>query len=350
MEKKKSRFKILKYILLIIFIGFIISVSTNNFLKTDFNNLSKLDREVIEEYYKFYKSDEKLWKDYNLKDKDILIINENIVGDFYLLTKDKNIKSIFAKKINTKEKDIDIYRICKFYPKRLGFLIGNFNTIDKNYSILGKDNIFYLKYNQDSISKKFSPSHFLPFLSHEAFHYYMQKNWDNISFRGYSYNDNELDLLDNEYEVLEEIKKALDKNDDKNTLKNLGKEYLKVMDKRFEKTDTEKIQAEIFEETMEGTANYVSIKAAKVVDYDYGILYFDNTKNVKFDEIVPTIKKGQISQSIIGEKIVYESGALLCEYLDKIEVKDWQEKLNNKGKKDISLYSIIKENLNEELS
>jgi len=40
----------------------------------------------------------------------------------------------------------------------------------------------------------------------------------------------------------------------------------------------------------------------------------------------------------------------LCEYLDKIEVKDWQEKLNNKDKKDISLYSIIKENLNEELS
>ena len=40
----------------------------------------------------------------------------------------------------------------------------------------------------------------------------------------------------------------------------------------------------------------------------------------------------------------------MCEYLDKIEVKDWQEKLNNKDKKDISLYSIIKENLNEELS
>lgn len=300
MEKKKSRFKILKYILLIFFIGFIISLCTNKFLKTDFNNLSKLDREIIEEYYKFYKNDEKLWKGYNLKDKDILIINENIVGDFYLLTKDKNIRSIFAKKINTKENDIDIYRICKFYPKRLEYLIGNFNTIDKNYSILGKKDIFYLKYNQDSISKKFSSLHFLPFLSHEAFHYYMQKDWDNITFRGYSYNDKELDLLNKEYEVLGEIKNALDKNADKNTLENLGKEYLKVMDERFENTDSEKIQAEIFEETMEGTANYVSIKAAKVVGYDYGILYFDNTKNVKFDEIVPTIKKGQINQSIIG--------------------------------------------------
>lgn len=346
MEKKKSSFKILKYIILIIFIGFIISLGTNKILKTNFDDLPKLDKEVIGEYFKFQKSDEKLWKDYNLKDKDILIINENIVGDFYLLTKDKNIKSIFAKIIKTKENDIDIYRICKFYPKRLGYLIGNFNTMGKNYSILGKKNIFYLKYNQDSISKKFSSSHFLPFLSHEAFHYYMQKNWDNITFRGYSYNDKELDLLDKEYEILEEIRNALDKNADKNTLKNLGKEYLKVMDERFKKTDPEKIKAEIFEETMEGTANYVSIKAAKIVGYDYGILYFDNTKNVKFDEIVPTIKKGQINQSIIGEKIVYESGALLCQYLDRIEVKDWQEKINNKGKKDISLYSIIKENLN----
>lgn len=346
MKKKEKKFKKLKYILIIVFIGFIISLGTNKFLKTDFDNLPKLDRQVIEEYDKFQKSDEKLWKDYRLEDKDILIINKNVVGNFYLLTKDKNIKSIFAKKIKTKEDKINIYRISKLYPKRFEYLIGNFNTKDKNYKILGKDNIFYVKYDKDSINKKFSSLHFLPFLSHEALHYYMQKDWDNITFRGYSYNDKELDLLDKEYKILGKIKNALDENADVNTLKNLGKEYLKVMDERFEKTNPEKIQAEIFEETMEGAANYVSIKAAKIVGYDYGILYFDNTKNVKFDEIVPTIKKGQINQSIIGEKIVYESGALLCQYLDKIEVKNWQEKLNNKGKKDISLYSIIKENLN----
>lgn len=346
MKKKEKKFKKLKYILIIVFIGFIISLGTNKFLKTDFDNLPKLDRQVIEEYYKFQKSDEKLWQDYRLEDKDILVINKNVLGNFYLLTKDKNIKSIFAKKIKTKEDKINIYRVSKFYPKRFEYLIGNFNTKDKNYEILGKNNIFYVKYDKDSINKKFSSLHFLPFLSHEALHYYMQKDWDNITFRGYSYNDKELDLLDKEYKVLGKIKKALDENADVNILKNLGKEYLKVMDERFEKTDPEKIQAEIFEETMEGAANYVSIKAAKIVGYDYGILYFDNTKNVKFDQIVPTIKKGQINQSIIGEKIVYESGALLCQYLDKIEVKNWQEKLNNKGKKDISLYSIIKENLN----
>ena len=346
MEKKVKRYRNLKYSILLVFTCFIISLGSNKFLKTDFNNLPELDRQVIEEYDKFQKSDEKLWKDYKLEDKDVLIFNKNILGNLCLLTKDKNINSLFAKKIKTDNSKINVYRINKIYPKRFEYLIGNFNTKDKNYNILGKDNIFYVKYDQDSISKKYSSYHFLPFLSHEALHYYMQNDWDNLTFRGYSYNDKELELLDKEYKILGKIKKALDDNADKNTLKNLGKEYLKVMDERFEKTDPEKIQAEIFEETMEGAANYVSIKAAKIVGYDYGILYFDNTKNVKFDQIVPTIKKGQIDQSIIGEKIVYESGALLCQYLDSIEAQNWQEKLNNKGKKDISLYSILKENLN----
>ena len=64
MEKKEKRFKKLKYIFIIVFMGFIISLGTNKFLKTDFDNLPKLDRQVIEEYDKFQKSDEKLWKDY----------------------------------------------------------------------------------------------------------------------------------------------------------------------------------------------------------------------------------------------------------------------------------------------
>ncbi len=218
-------------------------------MKTDFDNLPKLDIQVIEEYDKFQKSDAKLWKDYKLEDKDILIINKNTLGNFYLLTKDKNIDSIFAKKIKT-DNNINVYRISKVYPKRFEYLIGNFNTKDKNYNIFGKD-IFYVKYDKDSISKKYSSYHFLPFLSHEAFHYYMQKDWDDLTFRGYSYNDEELNLLDKEYKVLGKTKKALDENADKNALKNLGKEYLKVMDERIEKTNPEKIQAEIFEETME---------------------------------------------------------------------------------------------------
>lgn len=65
----------------------------------------------------------------------------------------------------------------------------------------------------------------------------MQKDWEDLTFKGYSYKDEQLDLLDKEYKVLGKIKNALDDNANKNTLKNLDKEYLKVMDERFEKTD-----------------------------------------------------------------------------------------------------------------
>ncbi len=343
---RKKKFKGLKIVLGILLGLFVIDLATNKLVNTDISDLSRIDRAVTHEYEKFQESDEKLWQDYKLRDKDIVVINKNFFGNFYLLTKDENVKSIFAKKITNENSKINIYRIGKSYPKRLKFAIGNFNDNNKNYEILGKENIFYVKYDEESIDKKFNSYHFLPFLSHEALHYYMQSDWDNITFRGLSYNDKELDLLDKEYQILSKIDKAIDSKADKDTLLSLGYDYLKVMDERFEKTDEEKIRAEIFEETMEGAANYVSIKASKIINYDYGILYFDNTKDVDFKEIVPTIKNGAVDQSIIGDRIVYESGALLCEYLDAIGAKNWQEELNAKGKKDTTLYSLIKENLN----
>lgn len=343
---RKKKFKGLKIVLGILLGLFLIDLATNKLVNTDISDLSRIDRAVTHEYEKFQESDDELWQDYKLRYKDIVVINKNIFGNFYLLTKDKEVKSIFAKKITNQNDMVNIYRIMKFHPKKLQFAIGNFNENNKNYKILGKENIFYVKYDEESIDKKFTSYHFLPFLSHEALHYYMQSDWDNITFRGLSYNDKELDLLDKEYQILSKIKKAIDGKADKDTLLSLGNDYLKVMDERFENTDKEKIRAEIFEETMEGAANYVSIKASKIINNDYGILYFDNTKDVDFKEIVPTIKKGSIDQSIIGDRIVYESGALLCEYLDAIGAKNWQEELNAKGKKDTTLYSLIKENLN----
>lgn len=342
---KNRIFKTLRRILGIIIGIFIIDLTINNLVNTDITDLSRIDRAVIDEYENFQESDDELWQDYKLRDKDIIVINKKFLGNTYLFSNDSSIKSIFAKKINNQNDKVNIYRITKFHPKKLQFAIGNFNEKDKNYKILGKENIFYIKYDEDSVDKKFSSYHFLPFLSHEALHYYMQKDWDNLTFRGYAYNEKELELLDKEYKVLSKIKNAIENKAENDELLTLGNEYLKVMDERFEKTDKEKIDSEIFEETMEGAANYVSIKASKIIGYDYGILYFDNTKDVDFADIVPTLKKGEVDQSILGEKIVYESGALLCKYLDAIGDKNWQEKLNSKGKTDISLYSIIKENL-----
>lgn len=57
---------------------------------------------------------------------------------------------------------------------RLG---GDFNTVGKTYSVLGSD-VYFIKYDQAaSVDAKWSSEHFTTFLSHEAFHYYMQDNW-----------------------------------------------------------------------------------------------------------------------------------------------------------------------------
>ena len=121
MEKKVKRYRNLKYIILLVFTCFTISLGSNKFLKTDFNDLPKLYRQVIEEYDKFQKSDNKLWKDYKLEEKDVLIFNKNILGNLYLLTKDRNINSLFVKKIKTDNSRINVYRISKIHPKRFEY-------------------------------------------------------------------------------------------------------------------------------------------------------------------------------------------------------------------------------------
>lgn len=74
------------------------------------------------------------------------MINKNFLGDFYLINSSEDIKSLCAKEIKMPQNfKIRVYRISKNYPKRFNFILGNFNTKGKNYSILGQGNIFYLK-------------------------------------------------------------------------------------------------------------------------------------------------------------------------------------------------------------
>lgn len=338
--KRSKTSKLLKIFLgLILITG--IFVIVNKAKSASYEKLADLDKAIFDQYKDFAKSDGDIWQDYNLKDKDIVAVNGKFFGEAYLFTKDSNIKSIFAKKVDLPEDyGFSAYRIAKIHPKR--YISGNFNTHGKKYSILGKENIFFVKYNDDSVNKAFTSNHFLPFLAHEAFHYYMQDGWTNDTFRGLSYNEDELALLDKEYQVLDKIDQELKGSSDKEKLILYVKEYIDVMDQRFESTDAEKIKAEINEELVEGTAQYLTIKASQIVNYDYGILYFDNTKDVRFKDIVPTIKFGQVDQSIIGDRIVYDSGALLCELLDSISTENWQEVLNNKKDEDIYLYQLIK--------
>lgn len=322
----------------------VLPLISNKFFKTNYEDLNSDTKELLEEYDEFFDKKVELWKNYKLDEKTIAMIDKNFLGDFYLINPNEEIKSLSAKEIKMpKNFKIKVYRISKNYPKRLNFIMGNFNTKDRNYSILGQKNIFYLKTNEDSLAEKYSSKRFTPLLAHEAFHYYVQEDWDDLTFRGLSYSDDELTLLDKEYQLLDQIKDEVEKeNSDKILLDSYLKNYLKIMDERIKFTDNEKLKAELVEETIEGTAQYVEIKAARAINYDLGILYFDNTKDVCFSDILPTLKKGQIDQSLIGSHLVYASGALLCFAMDKIDFPNWQNLLTEKNKKEsYTLYDLI---------
>ncbi|EGO5077190.1 hypothetical protein H6229_002743 [Enterococcus faecalis] len=199
-----------------------------------------------------------------------------------------------------------------------------------------------------NIQKKRSNKHFVPFLVHESFHYYMQRDWKNASIHAQTYSDKELNLLNKEYILLDKIKKELSNSTpNKENLIHLSQQYISIVEQRGHDFSLEKLIEEQMAETIEGTAQYVQIKAAKIINYDYDILYFLN-KTISFSEAIHDIKKQVVNQSIIGSDIVYSSGALLCKLLDFFEVSNWQETLNKQTLNDsVTLYSLLKNFINQ---
>jgi hypothetical protein len=97
-------------------------------------------------------------------------------------------------------------------------------------------------------------------------------------------------------------------------------------------------------ETAEGAATYVGIKASKLVNYDYGVMYFDNTKDVSFKDVFKNIDNGSVKRTFLSTRGPYETGAELCLLMDNLNISNWQENLNEQTVDNpIYLYNIIKE-------
>lgn len=99
---RKKKFTGLKIVLGILLGLFLIDLATNKLVNTDISDLSRIDRAVTNEYEKFQESDEKLWQDYELRDKDIVVINKKFLGNTYLLTKDSKINQFLQRKFPIK--------------------------------------------------------------------------------------------------------------------------------------------------------------------------------------------------------------------------------------------------------
>ena len=100
-------------------------------------------------------------------------------GGGYLINPEKPVSGIFAKEITVPgDWSIKVYRLSAATPDLMQFrLSGDFNTAGETYSVLG-NHVYFIKYDQAaSVDAKWSSEHFVTFLSHEAFHYYMQDTW-----------------------------------------------------------------------------------------------------------------------------------------------------------------------------
>ncbi len=153
----------------------------------------------------------------------------------------------------------------------------------------------------------------------------------------------DIDRLEKEYSALGKIQSQLLSDEpDHDALFSAAKEYVSVKDLRMTE-NPDYVQKEIEMETAEGTATYVGIKASERVGYDYGVMYFDNQKDVPFDEVVPQYRAGNLKKNFFADRMPYETGAILCLLMDELDVPDWRKVLNHQTKKKSqTLYSVLK--------
>jgi hypothetical protein len=344
-----------KWILIIIAVLFLILTLLKNKINNNYENLSKEDQYIINEYsdYCAMTKEKDIWSGYNLCDKTILAI-ANDSSSIYLINSKNEINSIFSEKIKLPEGNSlnNIYRISSIDPQTWHYKFdGNFNTIGREYHLFN-NNVYYVKYNKkESIDAKYSSKHFIAFLSHEAFHYYIQNEWNDVNEPIIEdLNNDTLEIMKKEYEILNKIQKELaTETSDKTNLLEDAKCYTSVINEMI-KLNPNLMQSLLMKETVEGTATYIGIKASNIVNYDFGVMYFDNVKNVAFDDVFKQIDMGKIDNSFLINRAPYEVGSEISLLLDQLEVPNWQETLNTQTKDSPqTLYSILKnyvDNLN----
>lgn len=207
MKKKKIRKTpiIIACILCICLLAFLIAILKNQ-TGGKLEQLSETDQAILTEYNTFCASvaETDIWDGYHLNEKPILAMSGGLSGG-YLINPSAPVSGLFAKKLDLPaDWVITVYRISAAMPDLMKFrLDDNFNTIGKTYSFLGNP-VYYVKYDETTaVTTPWTSDHFTTFLSHEAFHYYMQADWpDGSRFSTENMTDEDISLLEEEYQVL----------------------------------------------------------------------------------------------------------------------------------------------------
>lgn len=337
----------------------LISLALNQ-TSTRYEDLDQTDRAVLDELAQYVESEQKtpIWGGYELASKPILAV-KGFANGAYLVNPDGDVSNVCAARISTPDgSPLRVYRIAAFSPELLQFLMpANFNVLGQTYTVCGND-VYFTKYDESSFGKAFDSNHYLAFLTHEAFHYYMQGSWPSGGrFDTSVMTNDDLDLLGEEYAVLDSMLAELrNEQVDKDALRALATDYVSIVDRRLA-ANRPYVEAELLSETAEGTATYVGKKASAIVGYDLAIMCFADANvapegaDLTFVSTVAPMKDGTIDRSLISSNLVYQSGAVLCEVLDALEVPAWKEKLNAQTlDTPVTLYSIMAEYLSASTS
>lgn len=337
------------FMILAVILVSIAGVIASNKLPSDFSQLTETDQAVLREYNALCEQEKTspLWQGYRLSDQPMVFLPKGALS-IYLVNPTHELSSIFAKKITLPDgfSIHSVYRVSVLAPEVWRMKkSGNFNTLGETYSLLG-ESVYFVQYEEDAaLAQPYTSKHFLTFLTHESFHYSMQNQW---GLGEYPYIESltpkDLELLRQEYDVLESIRQTLQREtaDQKQLLADT-KQYLSIMDERIA-SNPEYVTSELIKERDEGTATYVSIKASRLVGYDYGVMYFDNVKDVPFCDVFAQINAGNLDTSFLYKRMPYETGALLCQLMEALDIPDWQSTLNKQTQETPqTLYSVLKE-------
>lgn len=353
-QRLKTYFACFFFILiLVLLVAILIPSWLNCTRKTSYDTLNDIDRAVLRELNSYWKSEilSSTWDGFSLTDKAILAINKNSHYAF-LINPKKPLHNLFAKEISLpSDFPFRVWRLSITDPSLLQFhLSGDFNIIGKKYSLHDND-VYYTKYNTDSIRTPQSSKHYITFLTHEAFHYYMQSNWPGgHRFDTSALSSKDLELMGQEYIVLGEIYHELKKTEPNHSLLlELTRDYTSIMKSRIN-ANPDYMNDEMLTETAEGTATYIGLYASKIVGYDFRIMHVDASSvgkgivELSFDSIIPMIQEGLMNSDVIASDIVYQSGALLCELLDALQVSNWKQQLNAQSEQSpVTLYSLLRD-------
>ena len=348
--KKKKAMKIGLCILLGILTLFLVGlIGKNKLINTAYMQLNDTDQKMLTEYDKLYKAfqTENLWKDFDLENKTIIAVSKDHLNT-YMLNPQNEPNSLFSKKIDMPDDFAihSVYRIAPIAPQIIKIrldIASNFNTIGQTISVFDND-IYFVKYDTEtSFEKVNQSSHFASFLTHESFHYYMQNNWKEYNRPNEKLDNDGMQLFLKQYEILDHISEEIENGSNKEKLNDYAKQYVDVVAKRIE-NNKKYVISELAHETAEGTAQYLSIKAADAVGYDLGVMYFDNVKNVPFSDVFKEIDAGNIGVEFLADRMPYETGSQLCLLFDALQIPNWQDRLNSQTSENpIYLYDILRE-------